>query len=579
MDGQHYSVRPGSIREPPYHIQQDTAYRIRNDFQLYIDRSNSGSNPELDLGYKNTLPEIHNGISDLNDGSFPNRQLVPESEDLYGETQHHKLYESVPLNPRYSSDIFQLYKNSRRRSELEALEKARVENCKWRSEHSRMHISWQEHRKHQEAMRQRNQREQENHRFDFSPMAKVNDYQELGSHRETPIDADHTFANSHFTRHPVIGRGRIGPRAFNSQVMNRPQAGNDPLEIVFHEMDEYMDTGEQSFQIDNIPVAFNALEDPIMDSRQVSVLSDLGGDLLGGANLNPNSAFEPLQMYNFFESQEFLGNIVSQQTSLFPDFGFQTHSSSTHTPPMQAFQSQPGRSSSLKRQQQARRKSRQHSQSANVVLPDSTPHSLLASASPSVAGSSVSSPESTYPSAAASPSKHSLMGRLPSDSSFSGLEAQSSVSVAKQIETAGTLPSKSKQDDFSCFNCETKTTPLWRRDDDGKPLCNACGLFYKLHGTNRPLKLKTDVIKRRNRQQEPLPLPSQSRRRSHRRIQREEKFKKIREERQSRSPDASSPPQFRPIQAKLSPQEAASQHASPNQVPQQPPPHPDGHLS
>ncbi|KAJ2714546.1 Sodium- and chloride-dependent GABA transporter 1 [Coemansia spiralis] len=50
-----------------------------------------------------------------------------------------------------------------------------------------------------------------------------------------------------------------------------------------------------------------------------------------------------------------------------------------------------------------------------------------------------------------------------------------------------------------CTNCATTTTPLWRRDPDGKPLCNACGLFFKLHGVTRPLSLKTNVIKKRNR--------------------------------------------------------------------------------
>jgi len=50
-----------------------------------------------------------------------------------------------------------------------------------------------------------------------------------------------------------------------------------------------------------------------------------------------------------------------------------------------------------------------------------------------------------------------------------------------------------------CSNCETKTTPLWRRDAEGNPLCNACGLFFKLHGVVRPMSLKTDVIKKRNR--------------------------------------------------------------------------------
>jgi len=50
-----------------------------------------------------------------------------------------------------------------------------------------------------------------------------------------------------------------------------------------------------------------------------------------------------------------------------------------------------------------------------------------------------------------------------------------------------------------CTNCGTTNTPLWRRDPDGQPLCNACGLFFKLHGVVRPLSLKTDVIKKRNR--------------------------------------------------------------------------------
>ncbi|KAI0320784.1 hypothetical protein OF83DRAFT_1103200 [Amylostereum chailletii] len=66
---------------------------------------------------------------------------------------------------------------------------------------------------------------------------------------------------------------------------------------------------------------------------------------------------------------------------------------------------------------------------------------------------------------------------------------------------AATTASEGKNDDDTpptvCTNCQTTNTPLWRRDPDGQPLCNACGLFYKLHGVVRPLSLKTDVIKKR----------------------------------------------------------------------------------
>lgn len=57
--------------------------------------------------------------------------------------------------------------------------------------------------------------------------------------------------------------------------------------------------------------------------------------------------------------------------------------------------------------------------------------------------------------------------------------------------------------DTTCSNCHTSKTPLWRRNPQGDPLCNACGLFLKLHGETRPLKFKSDVIKKRNRQNKP----------------------------------------------------------------------------
>ncbi|QQP55370.1 Uncharacterized protein FKW44_008525, partial [Caligus rogercresseyi] len=58
-----------------------------------------------------------------------------------------------------------------------------------------------------------------------------------------------------------------------------------------------------------------------------------------------------------------------------------------------------------------------------------------------------------------------------------------------------------------CTNCGTSTTTLWRRNNEGEPVCNACGLYYKLHNVNRPLAMRKDGIqtrKRKQKQQNPI---------------------------------------------------------------------------
>ncbi|XP_060516726.1 transcription factor GATA-4-like isoform X2 [Cylas formicarius] len=59
--------------------------------------------------------------------------------------------------------------------------------------------------------------------------------------------------------------------------------------------------------------------------------------------------------------------------------------------------------------------------------------------------------------------------------------------------------SASRKAGLICTNCETTTTSLWRRNAHGEPVCNACGLYYKLHSVNRPLSMKKDNIQTRKR--------------------------------------------------------------------------------
>ncbi|EIM79791.1 glucocorticoid receptor-like protein, partial [Stereum hirsutum FP-91666 SS1] len=50
-----------------------------------------------------------------------------------------------------------------------------------------------------------------------------------------------------------------------------------------------------------------------------------------------------------------------------------------------------------------------------------------------------------------------------------------------------------------CYNCNTTTTPPWRKDDEGKTVCNVCGLYFKLHRSPRLISMKSDVIRKRSR--------------------------------------------------------------------------------
>ncbi|CAG8612466.1 4083_t:CDS:2, partial [Racocetra fulgida] len=50
-----------------------------------------------------------------------------------------------------------------------------------------------------------------------------------------------------------------------------------------------------------------------------------------------------------------------------------------------------------------------------------------------------------------------------------------------------------------CVNCAQTQTPLWRKNEKGQPICNACGLYAKLHNRDRPAAMRKTKIQRRRR--------------------------------------------------------------------------------
>ncbi|XP_003425585.1 box A-binding factor [Nasonia vitripennis] len=87
---------------------------------------------------------------------------------------------------------------------------------------------------------------------------------------------------------------------------------------------------------------------------------------------------------------------------------------------------------------------------------------------------------------------HKIKGKLQQD--------QKPVAMDQSIVVGGNGGnSGAKKVDMSCTNCGTMTTTIWRRNMKGEMVCNACGLYYKLHGVNRPVAMRRDTIHTRRR--------------------------------------------------------------------------------
>nr|NP_001262619.1 serpent, isoform G [Drosophila melanogaster]AGB95999.1 serpent, isoform G [Drosophila melanogaster] len=82
----------------------------------------------------------------------------------------------------------------------------------------------------------------------------------------------------------------------------------------------------------------------------------------------------------------------------------------------------------------------------------------------------------------------------------SGTAATAATTLDEHVSRANSRRlSASKRAGLSCSNCHTTHTSLWRRNPAGEPVCNACGLYYKLHSVPRPLTMKKDTIQKRKR--------------------------------------------------------------------------------
>jgi len=79
------------------------------------------------------------------------------------------------------------------------------------------------------------------------------------------------------------------------------------------------------------------------------------------------------------------------------------------------------------------------------------------------------------------------------DMYFPGQKYMRSPYYMEQAPVKTTKDMKRKGKPRVCTNCHTTTTPSWRRGNNGKTLlCNACGLYQKLHNRPRPFSVNSE---------------------------------------------------------------------------------------
>ena len=82
-----------------------------------------------------------------------------------------------------------------------------------------------------------------------------------------------------------------------------------------------------------------------------------------------------------------------------------------------------------------------------------------------------------------------------------GLYQKSNGLARPLVKPSQTRVAVSKLEGTSCANCSTVSTTLWRRTTSGEIVCNACGLYQKIHNQPRPISLKKENLQTRKRKQ------------------------------------------------------------------------------
>ncbi|XP_003379968.1 erythroid transcription factor [Trichinella spiralis] len=104
-------------------------------------------------------------------------------------------------------------------------------------------------------------------------------------------------------------------------------------------------------------------------------------------------------------------------------------------------------------------------------------------------------------------------GALICDSCFLsgvGKNTQASSSCSRIItnyssKTTRKTATTSKRQGLVCVNCQTMQTTLWRRNQNGDPVCNACGLYFKLHRVQVTGTMNWRIYSRTPRRRRHLP--------------------------------------------------------------------------